>query len=151
LTPVQDQIAAVQAARIGRMLSGRFTDLPNGLTRNGATGAGLGPAMKTVEALFAEISHAAAPAPIYPSFSADGLEDVACHTAIIAKSLNRVASHWRRLIAIEMIVAVQAIDLRSIEIAPALAEVVLTTREVSPHLTDDRPLGHEIEALAARL
>ncbi len=145
------QIAAVQAARIGRMLSGRFTDLPNGLTSNGATGAGLGPAMKTVEALFAEISHAAAPAPIYPSFSADGLEDVACHTAIIAKSLNRVASHWRRLIAIEMIVAAQAIDLRETEISPGLAKAVATTRKASPQLTDDRPLGHEIEALAARL
>ena len=70
------QIAAVQAARIGKMLAGRFTELPNGLTSSGATGAGLGPLMKTVEALFAEISHAAMPAPIYPSFSADGLEDV---------------------------------------------------------------------------
>lgn len=145
------QIAAVQAARIGRMLSGRFTDLPNGLTSNGATGAGLGPAMKTVEALFAEISHAAAPAPIYPSFSADGLEDVACHTAIIAKALNQIAGHWRRMIAFEMIVAAQAIDLRGIKIAPALAEAMAMTRKASPHLTNDRPLGAEIEALALRL
>jgi len=133
------------------LVAGRFTELPNGLTSSGATGAGLGPLMKTVEALFAEISHAAMPAPIYPSFSADGLEDVACHTAISAKALNRIADHWRRLIAIEMIVAAQAIDLRDIDIAPALVDARSTVRSVSRRFTDDRPLGGEIEALAARL
>lgn len=145
------QIAAVQAARIGKMLAGRFTELPNGLTGSGATGAGLGPVMKTVEALFAEISHAAAPAPIYPSFSADGLEDVACHTAIAAKALSRIADHWRRLIAIEMIVSAQAIDLRQVEIAPALEDARSMVRGVSRRFTDDRPLGGEVEALSARL
>lgn len=151
LAQATTQIAAVQAARIGKMLAGRFSDLPNGLTSSGATGAGFGPVMKTVEALFAEISHAAAPAPIYPSFSADGLEDVACHTAIAAKALNRIGDHWRRLIAIEMIVAAQAIDLRDMEIAPGLANTVAEIRAISPPFTDDRPLGSEIEALAARL
>ncbi len=145
------QMTAVQAARIGKMLAGRFTDLPNGLTGSGATGAGLGPVMKTVEALFAEISHAASPVPIYPSFSADGLEDVACHTAVAAKALNRIADHWRRLIAIEMIVAVQAVDLRDVDIAPALEDARSTMRSISHHFTDDRPLGGEIETLAARL
>lgn len=145
------QMAAVQTARIGKMLAGRFTDLPNGLTGVDATGAGLSPVTKTVEAIFAEISHAAAPAPIYPSFSADGLEDVACHTAIAAKALNRIADHWRRLIAIEMIVAVQAIDLRDADIAPALDEVRSMVRGASRRFTDDRPLGGEIEALATRL
>ena len=145
------QMAACQAARIGRMLSGRFTDLPNGLTASGATGAGLGPVMKTVEALFAEISHAAAPAPIYPSFSADGLEDVACHTAVAAKSLGRIADHWRRLIAIEMIVAAQAIELRGHDVADALSPSIALTRAASRTFGADRPLGGEIEALTARL
>ncbi len=145
------QIAAVQAARIGRMLSVRFTDLPNGLISGGATDAGLGPVMKTVEALFAEISHAAAAPPIYPSFSADGLEDVACHTAIAAKALGRIADHWRRLIAIEMIVAAHAVELREVEIAPALTDVLGNVRQISPPLSADRPLGTEIERLAATL
>lgn len=151
LAQATTQMAAVQAARIGKMLAGRFTELPNGLTSSDATGAGLAPVMKTVEALFAEISHAAAPAPIYPSFSADGLEDVTCHTAIAAKALNRIADHWRRLIALEMIVAAQAIDLRAVEIAPALKDARSMVRGVSRRFTDDRPLGGEIEALAARL
>ncbi len=151
LAQATTQIAAVQAARIAKMLAGRFSDLPNGLSASGATGAGLGPVMKTVEALFAEISHAASPAPIYPSFSADGLEDVACHTAIAAKALNRIADHWRRMIAIEMIVAVQAIELRKVEIAPALGGEIERVRDVSRTFGDDRPLGGEIEALAATL
>lgn len=151
LSQATAQIAAVQAARIGRMLSGRFTELPNGLTRSGAIGAGLGPVMKTVEALFAEIAHAAAPPPIYPSFSADGLEDVACHTAIAAKAMGRIAGHWRRLIAIEMIVAAQAIELRGVEVAPALMSVLEELRSVSHPTGEDRPLGGEIEALAANL
>lgn len=145
LSQATAQIASMQAARIGRMLSGRFTDLPNGLSATGATGAGLGPAMKTVEALFAEISHAAAPPPIYPSFSADGLEDVACHTGVVAKALGGIAENWRRLIAFEMIVATHAIELRKVKIASGLTETKAQLQKISPPLSADRPLGGEVE------
>jgi len=132
-------------------MSNRFTDLPTGLASRGVTNAGLAAMTKTFEALFAEISHAASPPPIYPSFSADGLEDVACHTPVIAKALRQINAHWRRLIAIEMIVSVQAIELRGIAVTDALAHSLAITRKASATFSADRPVGGEIEALAALL
>ncbi|MGB0505579.1 MAG: aromatic amino acid lyase, partial [Pikeienuella sp.] len=136
-------MAAVTAARVGKMLSGRFTELPNGLTHAGAAGAGISPVMKTVEALFAEIAHAATPPPIYPGFSADGLEDVSVHSGLAAKATFRIVDLLAELVAIEMIVAAQAVDLRGVEIAPALVPVHDRVRAISPPFVDDRPLGDE--------
>lgn len=147
------QAAAMQVSRIAKLLAARFTDLPAGLSAEGIAGAGLGPVMKTVEALFAEIVRLSAPPPVYPGISADGLEDVSVHSGLIGKSLLDALAAQSRLTALEMIVAAQAVDLRGLGsgLAPALRPMLAEVRAVSPHLEDDRPLGDEIEALAARL
>ena len=145
------QAAACQAARIQKMVTGRFTDLPNGLTSAGAAGAGLSPVMKTVEALAAEIAREAAAPPIYPGVSADGLEDVAVHANLVGKALLRALDHQRRLSAIELIVAAQAVEVRGAPIAPYLEAIRARIRLDSPRFEADRPLGDEIEAVAARL
>ena len=147
------QLAAAQCARISKLLAARFTDLPQGLVAQGSEAAGLGPVTKTVEALWAEIAHLAAPPPIFPGVSADGLEDVSCHTAIAAKAGLDILDRLRRLTAIELIVAAQAVELRDLgdALAPALHPVLSRIRQHIPHLTEDIPLGAPIEALAADL
>lgn len=145
------QMAAAQTARVAKLLSDRFTGLPRGLSDAGVAGAGLGPVMKTVEALWAEIAHLSAPPPVYPGVSADGLEDVSVHTGLVAKKLLEMGALQTRLTAIEMIVAAQAVELRGVEPAPALRAALAETRACSPRFGADRPLGDEIEALAARL
>jgi len=146
-------LAALQVARISKLLFKRFSGLSDGLSFAGAEGAGLGPVMKTAESLFAEISHLSSPPPIYPGMSADGLEDVATHASIPAKNLFPIAKRLRQLSAIESIVAVQAIDLRELSkpIAPALHPVYATIRSVSPPLSTDRSLGTEIDELATQI
>ncbi len=143
-------LAALQTARIGKMIVERFSGLTTGLTPVGAAGAGFGPLMKPAETLYAEIAHLATPPPIYPGFSADGLEDVVTHTAIPAKALFPIALRLRQLSALESIVAAQAIDLR--ELANALPVrlqgVHRDIRKVSIPMNSDRPLGNEIQALA---
>ena len=145
--------AAVQVQRTAKLMSGRFTGLEMGLTSVGAAGAGLGPVMKTAEALWAEIAHEAAPPPIYPSASADGLEDVAVSTGLAGNALRRILGHIRRLTAIELIFAAQAVERRELgdSLAPALRPVMTMVREVSPVFEDDRALGDELEALSAKL
>lgn len=147
------QSAACQTARVAKLLAARFTDLPPGLGAVGAAGAGLGPVMKTAEALFAEIARRAAPPPVYPGFSADGLEDVSVHAGAIGKALLEALEMQSRLTAIEMVVAAQAVELRALGegLSPALRPLMETIRAVSPPLGEDRALGDEIEALAARL
>jgi len=146
-------LAALQVARVSKLLYKRFSGLEDGLSFAGAEGAGLGPVMKTAESLYAEISHLASPPPIYPGISADGLEDVATHSAIPAKNLFPIAKRLQQLSAIESIVAVQAIDLRELSspIAPALQPVYEQIRSVSAPLRADRPLGDEIDTLAMHI
>lgn len=146
-------LAATQAARIGKMNASRFTDLPNGLADGAGTGAGLAPVMKTVEALAAEIAHAGAPAPVYPGFSADGLEDVSCHTAIVGKALLRQLEIMRRLTAIEAVAGARAISLREPgdNLAPRLRACCARLTAISPVGGADRALGDEIEAIASDL
>lgn len=144
-------LAAQQAARMGKMLSSRFSDLPPGLTEAGIGGAGFAAMMKAPEALAAEIGHLAQPAPVYPSPSADGLEDTVTHAAIPAKALPQIVDRLARITAMELMVATQAVELRGAEIAPILRPVMAQVRELSPTLEGDRALSGEIEVLAARV
>jgi len=145
------QLAVLQLARISKMVSARFTDLPLFLARPGADSNGFAPVMKTAEALTLELVHAAAPAPQWPSINADGVEDSLTSTPVAAKSLLRVLKLARLLTAIELIVAAQAIDLRGSILAPLLKEAHARIRAISPTIENDRPLGAEINALAAAL
>lgn len=146
-------MAALQVARISKLLFKRFSDLSDGLSPAGAEGAGLGPVMKTAESLFAEIANLSTPPPIYPGVSADGLEDVVTHASIPTKNLFPIAKRLRQLCAIESIVAAQAIDLRGLSkpIAQALIPIYKEVRSVSSPMNVDRPLGAEIDKLAMRI
>ena len=143
-------MSAQIAARTAKMLYGRFTELPSGLVSEEANSAGLAPVTKVCEALCAEIAHLALPPPVYPSFSADGVEDTVTNAAIPAKGLNEINQRLSKLIAIEMIVATQAIELRDLGngIAPALLPVMKAVRQISPRATGDASLTREIELLA---
>lgn len=144
-------LAAQMTARIAKLLANRFSDLPAGLTHQGVGGAGYGAMMKVVETLYAEIAHLAQQAPVYPSPSADGLEDTITHGAIPAKALMAITTKLHYLIAIEMMVATQAVELREATPAPRLAEIMRKVRETAPPLTVERSLSAEIEELAARI
>jgi histidine ammonia-lyase len=150
LTQATIHLAALQVSRIGKLMFERFTGLSNGLTQAGAEGAGLGPLIKPAEALYAEITQLAAPPPIYPGISADGLEDVQTHTAIPTKSLFPIATRLRQLAAIEAIVAAQALELRGLQtqLPQHLQPVYDTIRAQCPTVHQDRPLGGDIDALA---
>lgn len=145
------QMAAQITARLGKMMATRFTDLPRGLGAATSDVAGMGPVMKTAEAAFGEIAHLAQPVAIYPSLSADGLEDTVTHTAVPAKALHGIVSRLERLVAIELMAAAQSVDLRGVggDLGPGLAETQGAVRKIIPKLTEDRPLGAEIEELAA--
>ncbi|MEM7523049.1 MAG: aromatic amino acid lyase [Pseudomonadota bacterium] len=153
LAQALSQSAAVEVARIAKLLAARFSGLTPGLGDERAGAAGLGPLMKTAEALWAAIAHAAAPPPIHPGFSADGLEDVSVHTGLSAEALTEICGHMDRLASIERIVAAQAIEARALSEAPppALRPAVEEVRALVPGLGADRPFGDAIETLAKKL
>ncbi|MBY8977318.1 aromatic amino acid lyase [Rhodobacteraceae bacterium NNCM2] len=144
-------MAAQTVSRIAKILANRFSALPAGLTHQGAGGAGYGAMMKVVETLYAEIAHLAQPAPVYPSPSADGLEDTITHGAIPAKALLSIVEKVNYLTAIELMVATQAVEMREVAPSPALADVMARVRRIAAPLTTERSLSAEIEALAAEV
>lgn len=144
------QLAATQAARIDTMLTARLTGLPGGLSPG--DGAGLGPCAVTAAALAGEIAHLAQPAPFHPVPGADGVEDIATHSPVLAKVLHEIVDRLQRLVAIELMVGAQAIELRRPESVPhRLAAAMARLRRTVPRASGDRPLGDGIAALAARV
>lgn len=146
-------LTMMQVARISKMMDPRFTDLPLFLARPGSDSNGFAPVLKVVEDLAAEIGHAAAPAPVWPSISANGVEDALTSVMTSVRGLERIAALSFHLTAIEMMVAAQATDLRGVaaRLGPRMAALQAAIRQHAAPLEDDRPLRQEIDALVAAL
>ena len=146
-------LAATDAvSRMARLMSPGFSDLPPLLSSTSADRAGFGPLMKPAEALRAEIIHLATPVPILPSHNADGQEDAATFSAFAAQKLGDLLDRLDLLIALELVAGAQAVDLAGLKHLPArLAPVQTRIRAISRFIDDDRPLGREIERIAAEL
>lgn len=145
-------LATACLARLARLLSPAVSGLPRFLTRGGSESAGFAPLMKPAESLLGEILQLANPAPITNSSSAEGIEDILTHTPLSALKLHKLLKKLDHLVAIELLAAVQAVELAKPDrIAPRLLSVVEGVREISPQLVQDRPLGREIERVADNL
>ncbi len=143
-------LAAANVARITKFLDPRLSDLPFSLAKPSSGSNGMAPLSKPAEALFGEISHSAQSPPIWPGSSALGIEDSQTTAPIAVKSLSRIATLLQKLTAIEMIVAMQAIELRGCEgeLGQFLADCATRLRSVSEPLVEDRPLSDDIERVA---
>jgi histidine ammonia-lyase len=144
------QVAAPAAERVGRLCAASLSGLPANLTRRPAGSAGMAPLQKPALALVAAIRHAAAPFAIGSSVNAESVEDDATNSALAVLRLDGQLDLLARLLALELVVAAQAVDLAA---PPALGQgtraVHARVREQVPPLEHDRPLGPEVEKVAA--
>ena len=145
--------AMALVARIARLLDPRTSDLPAFLARDAATSNGFAPLMKTAEALVAEIAHAAQPPAIWPSLNALGAEDTMSTAPVAVRALQRVADHMGQLVAIELMVAAQAVDLRGCgaELGPFLGRCHTRIRSLCPPPAGDGPVAGHIASLAGAI
>ena len=148
--------ATDSVSRVQRLMHQPHSGLPPLLSSDRPDTAGFGPLLKPMEALRAEIVHLSAPVPVLASHNADGVEDSATFAALAAAKLADLVGKLDLLVAFELVAACQAIDLRSggrsdVEpaIAPSLVPVYTAVRERSRFIAEDRPIGREIEAIAA--
>ena len=143
-------LAMAQLARLAKLQSPRFSDLPLFLAAPGSTSNGFAPVMKTAEAVVSKLVHAAQPVAVWPSINADGAEDALTNTPTAAQALIEVAECSATLTAIELLVAAQAVELRggAGRLGAPMQKVLHVVRERSPALTEDRPLGGEITTVA---
>ena len=143
------QVAHTTLARISKLVSAKFTALPQYLAAPGANSNGFAPVLKIAEAVVAELTQAAAATPVWPSVNADGAEDIQTNAATAIKALERVIGFGEQLCAIELMIAAQAFELREIsQPGDIIVQIVKEIRRYSDPLTQDRPLGTDITTLS---
>jgi len=147
-------MGGLAAGRILRMMSPGLSGLPLQLTRHGPAHSGFATLQKTTTALAAALRRAAMPATLDAVPVSESVEDRAPMTLAAVDRLAEALEPVRYLIAIESIVAAQAIDLRGVtrdmlggELRDAYASV---RADVAP-LDEDRPLGPDVDRVAERL
>jgi histidine ammonia-lyase len=147
------QVASASAERQARLKTERLSGLPGGLSPRGTTSSGLAPLSKTAQALAVDIRHLAAPRSIMPTVSGDSVEDDSTGAAQAALRVRDQLQRMWPLAAIELIVAAQAVDLavggRPECLGEGTAAAFAAVREWVDTLEEDRPVGPDVERLAA--
>ena len=145
-------LAAASASRCARLLTNRFTDLPDNLTTAGPGRSGFAPLSKVLETLVQEIRFLAQPAPQEQRWGVDGVEDDVNATPLSAKKARDLLQRLRYVLAIELMIAAQAVDLRDgIRLGKGTEETHRSVRANVPALGDDRAHGPDVERLAAAM
>jgi histidine ammonia-lyase len=87
---------------------------------------------------------------VHPTVGADGVEDDSTGAAQGALRLGEQLERLRLLVAVELLVAAQAVDEAAVERLGAGTEAAYRcVRETVAGLDDDRALGPDVERLAA--
>jgi histidine ammonia-lyase len=159
------QVAHAISERQARLKETRLSGLPSNLVEvdsgRGASGSGVAPLSKTAAALVLEIGHLAAPVSILQAVTADGVEDDMTGALQGALRLREQVVRLRLLVALELLVAAQAVDIahpaqttNGLEGAPlgvGTGAAHRAVRELIPTLREDRALGPEVERLERHL
>jgi histidine ammonia-lyase len=149
------QVGALIVERCIHLLAPVTSDLPLQLTRHGPQQSGFATVQKTLTALLNHVRHLANPACLDFLPVSAGIED---HAPMALKCVSKLAEMRERLVylaAIEAVVGAQAVDLRAPQVRATLGQgarrMYEGVRERVPFLDDDRPLGVDIERVAAWL
>jgi histidine ammonia-lyase len=143
--------AQVANERVQKLLWSHFSGLPTGLAhREGVTG-GLRPLGRSFAALASEARFLANPVSLdYRGQLAEGVEDHASMAPLAVSTTSSLVSLCHRLIALELIVAAQAIDLRGGpgRLGKGTARAYVVVREYAGTLVDETDWNADVEGLA---
>jgi len=148
------EVAAFSERRTYRLLadSGGERPLPQFLTTRPGTCSGLMVLQYVAAALVAENQVLASPAGTASLPTSAGQEDFNSLGATAALKARDTIENAIRVVAIELLAAAQALDLRRpLRSGPLLERVHATIRRLSPAVEDDRSLSGDIETVAAAI
>ena len=144
-------VATATAHRTMKLMSPGLSGLPRFLTPLEQSRTGFGTLQKTVAALEAAIRQLAMPVSLGVMPVADGIEDHASMAPAVVAKTATIVGHLRHLVAIELIAAAQAVELRGV--LPGLAAgsraIHAAVRGEVASLADDRASGPDVDRLAA--
>ncbi|WP_205589659.1 HAL/PAL/TAL family ammonia-lyase [Chachezhania antarctica] len=147
------QCASAVTHRCMQIMSPGISDLPRFLSPMGSSRNGFATVQKTLAALEAEIRHLATPMAFPPIPVADGIEDHASLAPGVLAKTATIIDRFRLLVAIEMIVSAQAVELRGVAhtLGAGTARAYAWVRNCVPPLTEDRAQGADFSAMAELL
>jgi len=139
-------VAAMAVGRIIKLMEPQFTQLPRYLSPIGGASAGFVSMQKTAVALYGEIRRHASPACLDQFAVSETVEDHSSQAPLVYAKLTDQVAALERLVALEMLVAAQAVDLRKPErLGAASAPLHAAIRAVVPPLDADRECGADVE------
>jgi histidine ammonia-lyase len=142
-------LAAISERRIDRLVNPALNeDLPPFLASHAGLESGLMMAQVSAAALVAENRVLAHPASTGSITTSGNKEDFVSMGMTAALKFQRVVRNTRAVLAIEALTAARALDLLApLHTSPVLEHVRTRVRRVSPPLTGDRALHHDIRAI----
>jgi histidine ammonia-lyase len=144
------ELGAISERRIERLVNPTLSDLPAFLTRHGGLQSGLMLAQVAAAALASENKSLAHPASVDSIPTSANKEDHVSMGVIAARKAADVVTNVRRILAIELLAACQALEFRKpLRSSPALQAAYARVRERVAPYEDDRSLADEVEALAS--
>jgi histidine ammonia-lyase len=139
------ELGSISERRVYQLISGQ-RELPPFLTPNPGFHSGLMIAQYTAASIVNQNKTLCAPASTDSIISCNGQEDHVSMAANAATKACRVVLNLERLLAIEFMTAMQALEFRKeAKSSPAIEKIRLEYRKVVPPLTDDRILHEDME------
>jgi histidine ammonia-lyase len=140
------QLATACVQRSIKLMTGRLSGLANYLSPVGGASAGFVPMQKSLAALHSEIRLKAMPASLDTIVVSEMVEDIGTNSVLAVSKLAEQLEPMRWLIAIETMLAAQALDLRqrietALTLSPVGTHLYETVRSVVPALEEDRATG----------
>jgi histidine ammonia-lyase len=146
-------VGNIAERRVFHLTTGRLSNgLPRSLTPEAGLQSGLMIAQVTAASLVSENKTLCHPASADSIPTVEDAEDHVSMGAFAARKFVEVVKNVRWIIAIELICAAQGVEFRQ-PAQPSLANAALLreVRVVCPFIEEDRPLGVDIENLAAKI
>ncbi|WP_307069251.1 histidine ammonia-lyase [Alkalibacillus filiformis] len=142
------EVANMSERRIERLVNPQLNDLPPFLSPKPGLQSGAMIMQYTAASLVSENKTLAHPASVDSIPSSANQEDHVSMGTIGARHANQIVQNAHRVIAIELICAMQAVEVRGVEkLAQATRELYTKARDVVPSIKHDRAFSKDIEAL----
>jgi histidine ammonia-lyase len=141
------EIAAMSERRMDRLVNPLVSNLPAFLATDDGAGSGFMIAQYTAVSLAADNRRLAAPASLDGGITSGLQEDHLGHATPAALKLLKIIDNAEIIVAIELLAAAQAYELRrdSLSRAAQTDAVYRRVRALIPQYRDDRPLGADIQ------
>jgi histidine ammonia-lyase len=143
------QLAAISERRVEQLVNPALSGLPPFLARNSGLNSGFMIAQVTSAALVAESRILSHPASVDSIPSSAGREDHVSMGMTAALKARQVVDFTRTCLAVEVLVAAQALDFRKpLRAGRGVAAAHAAVRQVVPPMEEDREIHRDIEAVS---